>query len=138
MFLYATRILAAATVDAPTASKTARIIECPKCGKTLNGNRNCCASDGAWSGKCGVEADTVHTWRKGMIACKKKLAGKAQGATIIHDYDYYSYYSVSISAAYPSITDEPNTEAKVNTTNFDFGVSLMPTLIVLLLMVLIV
>lgn len=97
-----------------------------------NGKPNCCAPDGAWSGHCGDEGESKHTWREGMLACKKKLAVNAPAATIVSNSR-----AALISDLVSSIADDASTAAKVN-TQVGFGFSCMPTFIVRLLVVLIV
>ena len=106
---------------------------CSKCGTIKkSGKLSCCAPDGAWSGQCGDEGESKHTWREGMFACKKKLAVKAPAATIVNNHS-----AALISGLVSSIADDASTAAKVN-TKVGFGFPCMPTLIVHLLVVLIV
>ena len=61
-------------------------LTCPKCGTiTPKGaaeintiaetgtTRNCCASDGAWNGRCGNKGEKEYTWTEGAKACRDAI-----------------------------------------------------------------
>merc|ERR1712087_836840 len=48
-------------------------LSCSKCGINPSGKPSCCASDGAWVGKCGNEGENKdHTWFEGLKICQNE------------------------------------------------------------------
>jgi surface protein len=50
---------------------TTAMTACPKCGRTTDGQLNCCGEGGSWRGQCGMVGDTrfAHTWSDGEQYC---------------------------------------------------------------------